>query len=291
MDSNQNKGRWYVKKGDKVLGPFPNQLIGSYLILGRMSLDTEVSRDQDHWAPVSDYKALVPEVVLNAHTKSGAKALKLARIREDERTSAGAEAAGIERRVDEDKVVKLHRQLRDDILNRYKAQPQLNTQKIAIGLVIIVVVIIAYVFNQPVNQQPVVDCSAMPAPGVNWSSCNKQGQNLAGQDLSGAIFQATRFNGVDLTRSRLTGADFSYANLSQAELPQSKLDRTRFTGANLRKANLQSADLRGADFSYAELEGARLDGALLDGAKFDHALWIGGEQCLPGSTGACLLPK
>lgn len=293
MGSHEKSGRWYVKKDDKVQGPFPNQLIASYLILGRMTLETEVSQDQEHWVAVKEYRALVPEVVLNAHTKNGAKALKLARIREDERISLAAnpDESATERRIDEDQVIKLHRQLRDDILNRYKTQPELNTQKIAIGMVIIVVVVIAYVFIRPASELPGADCSALPAAGVNWSSCNKQGQNLAGQDLTGAIFKAAHLNGVDFTRSQLSGADFSYANLFQAELAQSKLTNALFTGANLRKANLQGADLRGADLSYSELEGARLDGALLAGARFDNAIWLNGEQCLPESIGACLLPK
>ena len=293
MVSHENKGRWFLKRGDKIQGPFPNQLIGSYLILGRMSLETLVSQDQTHWAPVKNYRALVPDVVLNAHTPEGAKALRLARIREDERTAAAANPVDTpdERRVDEDHIVKLHRQLRDDILHRYKKQPDINIQKIAVGLLVVVVVILAFVINRSEQDLQGADCSAPAAPGVNWSSCNKQGQTLAGQDLSGARFTGTRFNGVDLTRSHLSGTDFSYANLSQAELSQSNLSNAILRGANLRKANLQSADLRGADLSYTELEDARLDGALLKGAHFDHAIWVNGAQCLPGSTGACLLPK
>jgi len=31
------KGRWYIKQGESVQGPFPNKLIGTYLILGRIS--------------------------------------------------------------------------------------------------------------------------------------------------------------------------------------------------------------------------------------------------------------
>lgn len=77
-NKDKTKGRWYVKKGDIIQGPFPNQLISSYLILGRFELDTEISQDKKNWAPVRDFKALVPDVVLNAHTSEGAKALMLA---------------------------------------------------------------------------------------------------------------------------------------------------------------------------------------------------------------------
>ena len=130
----KNKGRWYIRVKSKVHGPFPNQLIGSYLILGRINLNTEVSQDEENWSPVNNYKALVPEVVLNAHTPEGAKALMLARVREDERRAkASSEDFDDERRVeDETRVIKLHRQLRDDILQRYNNRPGKNGRNIAI---------------------------------------------------------------------------------------------------------------------------------------------------------------
>lgn len=82
-----NKGRWYIKQGERVQGPFPNKLIGSYLILGRITQDTLVSQDNHNWAPAKNFPAIVPEVVKEAGTVQGDRALMLARIREDERSS------------------------------------------------------------------------------------------------------------------------------------------------------------------------------------------------------------
>ena len=84
-----NKGCWYIKRGEKIQGPFPNKLIGRFLILGRITQDTLVSQDQNNWSEVSQYPAMVPEVVKEAGTPQGDRALMLARIREDERSSAG----------------------------------------------------------------------------------------------------------------------------------------------------------------------------------------------------------
>ncbi len=292
---NKQQGRWYVRRGDRVQGPFPNQLISRYLILGRMDLDTEVSSDQIHWAPVRQFKALVPEVVLNANTPEGRKALMLARVREDERRAREAESTDNpdqpERRMDEDQIMQLHRQLRDDLLGRYRSQPTITRRNLAVLLSLLAVLVLGLLFYRPTQVADGVDCAAPPAPGVNWSGCNKQGASLAGQDMSGAMLKSSGLSGADFTRSRLDGSDLSYADLDQSQLAQASLRNSSLVGANLRKANLQGAQLSGANLAYAELEGARLDGAVLDNARFDNAIWVNGQQCLPGSRGACLLPK
>ena len=252
----KNKGRWYVKNGNAIQGPFPNQLITGYLVLGRIELDTEISQDQEHWAPVSNYKALVPEDVLNAHTTEGAKELKL----------------------------------RDDVLKRYRTKPELNLRNLAIVITIFVVLLLLILVLTPANEESQADCSSAPQQGVNWSHCNKQGQNLSGLDLSASHFENTRFSNADFSRARLDSSNFSYADLSQSLMQQSSMIEVKMVGVILRQANLQGANLSNADLSYAELEGANLDDAVLVGVRLDNAIWITGETCLVGSTGACLLP-
>ncbi|MDH5764498.1 MAG: pentapeptide repeat-containing protein [Gammaproteobacteria bacterium] len=289
----QHKGRWYVKQGDIIRGPFPNQLISSYLILGRLELDTEISQDKEHWAPISEYKALVPDVVLNAHTTEGAKALMLARLREDERSSHAGEFEDteLERRDHEDQVVKLHRQLRDDVIQRYRARPRASLLKLVLIVGVSLLVLIAIIIFRPAEQYEKIDCSSAPQQGVNWTHCNKQGENLSGLDLRGSRFENTRMSNVDLSRTRLDGSNFSYADLSQSLLQQASLVDARMVGVIMRQANLQNANLTNADLSYAELKGANLTDALLTGARLDHAIWLNGETCQVGSLGACLLPS
>lgn len=289
----KNKGRWYIRINNKVKGPFPNHLIGSYLVIGRIDLETEVSQDEINWVPVKNYKALVPDVVLNAHTPEGAKALMLARVREDERHAKGSQNdVDDERRLEnESQVIKLHRQLRDDILNRYHNVPGKNRRNILLTILSVVLFIAAIAIYKPSGILSGADCDAPPQTGVNWSSCNKQGQSFAALDLKSSQFKSAQLNGVDFSRARLDDADLSYASLFNAQMQQAELQNALLIGANLRQANLRSANLQGADLSYAELVGAKLDGAVLINTRFDHALWINGKTCLAGSVGACLQPK
>lgn len=288
----KNKGRWYIRSKEQIKGPFPNQLISSYLILGRITLETEVSQDEINWAPVSNYKAMVPEVVLNAHTPEGARALMMARVREDERRAKAQGSVEEERRLeDENQLIKLHRQLRDDVLARYNQTSGKKNRNIAMVVLMVVLFVALIVFYQPGDVVSGADCTALAKSGVNWSACNKQGQNFAGMDLSGSSLKGTKLNGADFSRTRLDASDLSYASLFHAQMIQSSLQNAVLKGANLRQADLRSANLQGADLSYSELVGTRLEGATLIGARFDHALWVNGQVCLAGSIGACLLAK
>ncbi len=285
-----NKGRWYIKKGDKVQGPFPNKLIGSYLILGRITQETLVSQDQHNWAAVKDYPAMVPEVVKEAGTKQGDRALMLARIREDERSSNVNHKSNVEnRREDEEQLMQLHRQIRDDVLKGYRRKPEKRTLYFVILALFILIVIGVYVANSGDDIQ-LADCAALLEPGVNWSGCNKQGEMFRGRNLRRVNLRNASLQQSDFSAAKMQGANLSYADLSQSILISTQLQNTSFKGANLRQANLKGADLSNADFSYAELVGSQLQGANLKQAVFDYAIWVNGETCLPGSIGACLLP-
>lgn len=289
--TSSSKSRWYIKQGEAVQGPFPNQLIGRYLILGRINLDTQVSLDKEHWAAVKNYPAMVPDVVKEAGSEAGDRALMLARIREDERSSQSAGAdEHEERREDEEEVMQLHRQVRDDMLQRYSEQPKKNYLYISLSVLLLLVVAGLYLAAQNDGDIRLADCNAAASPGINWSGCNKQGEVLRGRNLSHANLRSARLNSIDLSGSQLTAANLAYADLSQAKLQSAQLRQANLKGANLRQADLRQADLSGADLAYAELVGARLQGADLSQAVFDHAIWINGEQCLAGSLGACLLP-
>jgi len=290
-----NKGRWYIKQGESVQGPFPNKLIGSYLILGRMTQETLVSQDKNNWAPVKNYPAIVPEVVKESGTPQGDRALMLARIREDERSSqAEAEdqlnASRDDRRDDEEQLMQLHRQIRDDVLKRHNAQPKKQLVYLSLIVLVVFTVVGIYLSSLSDDDTRLADCNAKALPGINWSGCNKQGELLRSRDLTKVNFRSAKLSSIDLSNSRLVEADLAYANLSQAILVAAQLQKSNMKGTNLRQANLQQANLSGANLSYAELVGAKLQDANLSRAIFDHAIWVNGEQCMVGSVGACLLP-
>ena len=287
-----NKGRWYIKQGDSVQGPFPNKLIGSYLVLGRITQATLVSQDKINWSAVKNYPAIVPEVVKESGTPQGDRALMLARIREDERSSQSEadEELHDDRRVDEEEVMQLHRQIRDDVLQRYSERPKKLRVYISILILLTIVVTGFYVTTKNDNDARLADCNASAKPGINWSGCNKQGEVLRSRNLTEVNFRSAKLDSIDLSNSKLIQADLAYASLSNANLSASQLQRSNMKGVNLRQANLQQANLSGANLSYAELVGAQLQGANLSKAIFDHAIWVNGEQCMVGSVGACLLP-
>lgn len=287
---NKSKGRWYVKQGERIQGPFPNKLIGRFLILGRVTQDVLVSQDQVHWAPVKNYPAMVPEVVKEAHTPEGKRALMLARIREDERSSETNEENDYDdRREDEEQIVRIHRQMRDDVFKRYNNQPKKRFVYYSITGLLVLTLIGFFFVSQTTDEVRLADCNAAASPGINWSGCNKQGEVLRSRNLQQVNFRSAKLENADLSAAMLQGADLSYANLSQAILLSAQLQNSNLKGANLRKANLQGANLSGANLSYAELVGSQLQGANLKNAVFDYTTWVNGETCLVGSVGACLL--
>lgn len=288
--TNKTKARWYIKHGERIQGPFPNKLIGRFLILGRITQEAMVSQDKVHWAAVKSYPAMVPEVVKEAGTPEGNRALMLARIREDERSSEhGAEEVFDDRREDEEQIVRLHRQMRDDVLKRYSAQPRKRIVYLGIGIFCALTLLGVYLVMQGPGSIRLADCGAKAKQGINWSGCNKQGEVLRNQDLRQVNFRSAKLEAVDLSASKLQEADLAYANLSQSILVSAQLQNSNLKGANLRNSNLQGANLSAANLSYAELVGSQLQGAILTQAIFDHAIWVNGETCLPGSVGACLM--
>lgn len=294
-----NKGRWYIRKAERVYGPFPNKLIGRYLILGRITLETEVSQDKLNWSEVRHYSAMVPEVVKEAGTPEGDKALMLARIREDERSSLdksreGNGSEGLEpeeRREEEEQLLTLHRQLRDDVYQKYRIEPRRTPVYILLVVLLLFMLVGGYFASRSTTDARLTDCQAIAEPGINWSGCHKQGEALRGKNLHSAILRNAKLQMADLSSSQLQQADLAYADMSNAILVATQLQQANLKGANLQKANLYSANLKGANLSYAELAGANLSEANLQGAVLDHTLWVNGEQCLAGSIGACLLPS
>jgi hypothetical protein len=106
------------------------------------------------------------------------------------------------------------------------------------------------------------NCSAPPAPGVNWYRCDLSDANLPSANLSSANLGL-----ADLAWANLAGANLSHADMS---------------GINLSHANLKGANLTGADLSYANLTGANLTGANVSGANLSNIKW--GETTCPNGS-------
>lgn len=134
-------------------------------------------------------------------------------------------------------------------------------------------------------------CKGPPAPGLDWSGCNKSHLMLPGANLKGA-----NLSSVDFTLTDLREADFRSANLEKAKLVRASLagasaqnaifarveahrasfvqffaQDVSFTNAELQRADFSRAHLVGVDFEKAELGRAKFQGAILKDVRFSLA--------------------
>jgi hypothetical protein len=281
-----NRQLWYVRRGDKVNGPFPTQVVANNTLLGRFLPGDEVSLDQFEWKPLVSVAELLPPELLELHNETDPERrqwleerLKAARRwadqrMHDERRHAG-EVAGlrgeVRRQADMDSEILAlphhHAALSQESgLRRYLG--------VAVGIgALLLLVALGLIYYQPVNPVKVgvvpvqPQCGRAAAPAVNWGGCDKQGEIL---------------RGVDLTRGNL-----DYANFSRADLSGSRLAHVSLVGANLNAADLNHADLSNADLSNADLSAANLTLVKLTGAVLDHAIWTDGRVCAVASLGQC----
>ena len=146
----------------------------------------------------------------------------------------------------------------------------------------------AALFVIPPGIASAADCSASPAPGVNWTECVKKLIILSGSDLNGATLFDVDFTSTDLRNTNLMAADLEKATLVRASLAGSNAEgakfdrieayRTNFSGmraqgatfasAEMQRSNFTDAVLVDVDFTKAELGRADFTGADITGTKF-----------------------
>ncbi len=314
MAEDKNSHRlWYTRRDGVVKGPFPEPLISSYILLGRLNERDELSPDGEHWGPLSRYPELFPEEMKNVRTEEDRMRLELARMRVDERLAEkrleqerararaaaeaewdGVERRGTDRRRPEPESTLRHRahrrQLLEEMGSKIHREPNPWLLPSILVLVLIGIVLVFWLLWQHYSElqgdQP--DCSAPPAPGVNWSFCHMEGRDLSRADLRGARLSNIRLQGANLHGANLAGADLAYAELGRADLGFADLHGARLQGAVLTGANLAGANLAGADLAYANLQGALLTGATLEQTNLSKAYWVDGRLCASGSISRCL---
>jgi len=294
---------WYIKKGGKVTGPFPVKLIGSYLVLGRIDLDTMVSTDEEKWIPIGRLPSLIPDEVKNASTVEGKATLDQSRNREDERRgesrrsgqnrrSGDREEAGRrqsdDRRKNDEEVSKSYLRLKSDYSNIQKR----NKKRALFGLgglvIIVLALLVSFFLVEPVMKSEKTDCDAKAKPGVDWRSCNKNSINLVEKNLSNSNLHSSHFNGALLVGTNFTGSTLSYANFENANLSNAVLKSVKLIGANLNNANLTNIDLSAADLSYADLRNATIANVKVLNTRFDYAIWTDGKRCARHSIDRCV---
>lgn len=277
---------WFVRRGKKVLGPFPAGIISRYVLLGRLRETDEVSHDREEWRPIRRVPALIPDVVRAARANPDdpevQEHLKAARRWADERD--GPSIGKGERR--EGGEGWTHPVFEDDTEDLVGAKPRNHRDYLLVAVIVLALVAVPFVLpSRQANDEP--QCDAPPASGVNWSNCRLAGSRLPNVDLSGAILRNAELSRAVLRAANLSQADAAYTNFTLANLRGANLSGAKLLGATLRGADLSHANLSQADLSYANLSDARLEGTDLSGAKLGNAVWAEGVVCMPDSVGQC----
>lgn len=282
---------WYVRKQGEISGPFSGSVITNHLIIGRLSLNDEISADKQHWLPVQHQTDLHPQLKQDDPDRAKRymdERTGLDRRQAQQETPAEAKLRSGERRADEPEFETQRRELRRMLMHKYRARkehmfwPMLATFLMLLALTMLAIL---YPTSLPVS---LPNCSAPAAPEVNWNNCLKPELDLANIDMSRAKMRNSQLVGSNLMNATLQQADIAYADLRFANLSYSDMQNVILLGANLTQADLSYADLSNADLSYADLSNAKLGGSKLDNTRFDHAIWMNGQLCAPGSVGVCV---
>lgn len=285
---------WYVRdKNKKIIGPFPSGQIKQAVLLGRISIQSEVSQDQEEWKPLRECSQLVPEVLLtDANDEHARERLAAARRWADERRRerrAGDEdhtRQGPGRRRPESFATLEYRDHRETVTQMLWPSKE---RFVTVSLIVVVILTAGLYagFKWVPLQQVGPECQAQASKGINWQQCDKTGLQLLNVDLTGAMLNSTNLQGANLFGSKFTKADASYADLSGSNLSFTDFEQAQLKGANLRAADLSKANLSNADLSYADLKDAKLVDTIYNNANLSNAIWTDGTKCLPGSIGVC----
>lgn len=284
---------WYIRRQNKVTGPFPVKQLQQSILLGRLSLNDEVSKDKQEWLAVRTVPELIPEVLKADNSDPQIRErIEAARRWADERRGERRDGedksrAGPGRREPESYGTLEYRQLRESTLTGGRRQ----REKLLGGAVLVLVIlgVAGYVgFSHVPKPLPGAQCDSKPKAEVNWSNCNLIGLQAIKVDLSRAQLNGSNLLNANLFGTNLSGANLSYANLTQANLSFAEMSNAQAKGANFVGTDLSNANLSNADLSYTNLRQAKLDNANLNGAKLDNAIWIDNKPCAVGSIGKCI---
>jgi len=284
---------WYVRDKNLVIGPFPSGQIQQSLILGRITIDAEVSMDREVWKPLREVSELIPDVMQgDINDEHARERLAAARRWADERRRErraeddDPERLGPGRRAREPYAAIEYRDHRESIVQTLR--PSRERVLAVIAFVGILLGGGLYAGFNWIPQSPnTPECDAPPAMGVNWRLCNKRGIQLLNADLHAAILNSTFLQDANLFGTDLREADIAYANLSGSNLSFTDFQGAIVKGANLRAADLSKANFSNADLSYADMRQARLSDTVFTNADLSHALWVDGRKCQAGSIGTC----
>ncbi len=285
---------WYVRTENTVKGPFPEKQIQESVLLGRLNLETPVSKDKDDWQALRFHPELIPEVMqADPADPQARERLKAARRWADERRKERRDEdledparLGPGRRVAEPYTVKEYRDNREDIVEQFKPRDR-RVYPVIAAIVVLLLLGVYAGFTLTPDDQSAADCTAVPAPGVNWRHCQFPGRQILNQDFSHANLNSINLQGAKLVGGIFDQADLSYANLSLTDLSLSRIQHAMLKGTDLRQADLSGVNFTASNLAYANLTGAIIDNASFRDVILDQAIWVDGRICANGSVGVC----
>ncbi len=291
---------WYTRRASVTRGPYPENQISHYILLGRIGDKDELRPENGHWQLLSAYPDLIPEVMKLPSNDANRQKLLIARMHEDERQPGDRRERGLrpsdevlerrgssERRRSEQKEVLRHRSLRYQVFHATPAKLKLYRYPLFAVALILVGFPVSVLLGKLEPEQVPPDCAALPRPGVNWNHCNQVGLVANKANLVGAKISNARLDTAQFVGAKLAGVDFKYSIINRGNLRDADLHRANLVGTTLRNADLSGSQLTRADLSYANLSGANISGANFEGAILDNAIWIDQLPCMPGSIGVC----
>ena len=87
MTGSSVQRQWYARRDGAVRGPFLDEYVGRYILLGRIRLNDELSQDRKTWQPVTNFPDLFPEELSGLSSWDDYHKIVMARIKYDERVS------------------------------------------------------------------------------------------------------------------------------------------------------------------------------------------------------------
>lgn len=270
--SSSTNSHWYFRSQGRQFGPISLVQILHYILLQRLGADDEVSRDAIKWQPLSEVKALVPDLVISMDglLDSQERAFLLA-------TKRWADTHLTPRE-----------QRRTQLFHRTAEGRYTYLKNILVitGLLVAVIGLPLLVPSPELTSE--ADCSQPAAVGVNWSNCQMGLVVLQGVDMQQTLMRNTNLQGAIWSDLNLSAADLAYSNLGLSQMDRVVLDGADLRGADLSFATLNQVSFKGAQLTHANLTGARWEQVNIEGADLSGALWRDGSICLPGSVGHCL---
>ena len=115
------------------------------------------------------------------------------------------------------------------------------------------------------------DCRADPAPGIDWTECDKKLIILKGADLNAAALTDVNFTSTDLRDANLLAANFEKATLVRASLAGSNAKGANFSRIEAYRTDFSGIQAQDAVFASAEMQRSTFSGASLVNADFTKA--------------------